>query len=339
MLLVKKYIFLYILFCSVLYGTTYQQFRYFELGGPNSGGAADAVSYVNMMHGDYSDLLTKYRAITPYLASKTKILLGNVVNESKELEKLSFYIVNFLFISVTSLLLYAILEQLGFSALLSIVGVLLFSSSRTVIYSTATPLADAIFILSIAVVVFLMLKKKMYLLAILNPVLILAKEPTFIYMLLPLIHDKVFRSRLYILSLFASILFFFIFRNTIDACMPTQIHSDSASNLVLMIQTHLSYIFETLKTFTTLSGLYDFQHGFALLLPFAVLGYVQNNKNKILEIPTSINLLFYIALFLTIISTNLGRKFFSAYIPVIIYSLLYIDYIIVKFQGKYNDKA
>ena len=74
-----------------IYGTTYQQFRYFDLSDPR--GANDSVSYIRMSHGDYQVTpVHRYRFMAPALAGALRPLIQTSVRDPGEQDKVSFYI-------------------------------------------------------------------------------------------------------------------------------------------------------------------------------------------------------------------------------------------------------
>jgi hypothetical protein len=82
---------------AVLYGTTYQQFRYFSLDDP--GGAFDARFYVAMSKGNFDDTeYFRYRWLTPMGARLVRPAIDQVAQDEREAVKLSFYLINFGFI-------------------------------------------------------------------------------------------------------------------------------------------------------------------------------------------------------------------------------------------------
>ena len=110
----------------------------------------------------------------------------------------------------------------------------------------------------------------------------------------------------------------------------------ASSSQSLNIQSHdLVYIFEnhinsnvspTVKRLFTIEGIHDIFNGFAFLAIIAPFGMIINKRHKKFNIPNYLLLIIPISLVFGLISGNIGRMFFAAYIPVIAYSLVFIDY-------------
>src|SRR5436853_170936 len=112
-----SHLFALIFFAGILYGTTYQQFRYFDLNEP--GGALDALRYVEMSRGDLDVDFHRYRWPVPMAAGALRPLIEKVDADEQEVVKLSFYVVNFSLSLGTCLVLFFMLDSLGFSYQLS----------------------------------------------------------------------------------------------------------------------------------------------------------------------------------------------------------------------------
>src|SRR5436190_3569259 len=98
----RVYLLVTALSIAVLYGSTYQQFRFFDLANP--GGATDAVHYVRMATGTVQPAeieLRHYRWLTPVLASLIDPLAARIIREPDVSIGLAFYIVNFAFSTVS----------------------------------------------------------------------------------------------------------------------------------------------------------------------------------------------------------------------------------------------
>ena len=171
---------------SLLYGASYQQFRHFKLAEPC--GLRDTASYVAMMHGDFGvNPVHRYRALVPCAARGVRVLLARFVADSQDLDKLSFYVVNFAIATATAWLLFGILRKIGFAWQLGLFGVAIFLSSRVTVMSVGTPLVDSLYFFGIAVITYLVLADKETLLACVCPLLVLSKETMLPFLFLPLL--------------------------------------------------------------------------------------------------------------------------------------------------------
>jgi hypothetical protein len=93
---VRLYTLVLVFSAAILYGTTYQQFRFFDLAAP--GGANDATYYVAMSRGNCDiEVHHRYRWLTPAIAGLVRPALEDAVQIKGLSLKLSFYLVNFAF--------------------------------------------------------------------------------------------------------------------------------------------------------------------------------------------------------------------------------------------------
>ena len=304
---------------STLYGSTYQQFRHFN---PNdTRGASDSISYLSMASGDYDvNPVHRYRFITPYLASKVHVLL-HAVSVEPDSYILSFYIVNFCFAFFTSVIIFFILESLGFSFYLSLLGSMLFTSSRITALVVGAPLTDSIYFLSIAVIVFLTQRGAMKTLCVLAPILILTKETTLPFLLLPFARKEM-RSKWLITSIVLSVGLFIIIRRYLAEASPPE-NNPSLFSIVTaqlwLIKTYLLHLF-------SLRGVVDITNGFSFLLVLALIGFLVNIRASKYHLPNYIIATMPISICFAMLSGNLGRMFFASFLVVIPYALICVEH-------------
>ena len=203
---------------ATLYGTSYQQFRHFDW--TDSRGASDAASYARMAQGDYDvDPVHAYRPVVPWLAGSIRSVLPNHgAGRPDELDKLSFYIVNFVFILIAALLLFAILRELRFDLPMSGFGVGIFLTSRATVTVTGIPLVDSYYFAGLAALVWLCLRPSRLALACIPPLVVLSKESIYPLALLPLFRREA-RVPLYGLSLLVSLALVLVVRDQIGLGM------------------------------------------------------------------------------------------------------------------------
>ena len=307
---------------AILYGSTYQQFRFFSLDAP--GGAADAVEYVKIARGDPGVDLTGphfHRWITPAAVRVILPLADRLAGDPEQAVTLAFFLVNFTFSIAASLLLCAFLQQIGFSILLSLIGMGAFASSRITVLATATPIVDAAFYCAVAAVLYLTAARKALGLALLLPVLALSKETILPFMLLPAL-TGLRRSRAYWAALVIAVITMRVSDLTVDAIYMTQ-----GPSLADSIAEHLQQVGFSLQDLTTLGGLHDFQSGFSLLLPLAGIGVWLNARHRYHQIPGVVLATVPIALALAVLSGNVGRMFFAAFPAVIAYALITVEHV------------
>ena len=313
-----KYIFLVFTIISVLYGTSYQQFKYFNPDNPK--GLTDTISYLEMAQGNYNvSSVHKYRAVIPSLSRTIYNTINTSNKNSVELLKLSFYFVNFLFIFLAAYFLFFILETLGFKFILSLLGTVLFLSSRDVVISTGIPLTDSGFLFSISFIIYCCLKKKVNILTFCMPVLLILKETSLPFLLLPLRY-KEFRKFKYVFSIILSVIIFLLFRKYIDYLYPS---IAGQTDFFGIVNSHIHVIKKHFIHIFTLRGMHDIFHGFLLLYPIAGIGFYINYKQKLYNIPIWLYLCIPIAFGFSLLSGNLGRMFFCSY-PIIIPGILIV---------------
>ncbi len=143
---------------GTLYGSSYQQFRHFDPADPR--GLSDAKSYLLMAEGNYDASMThRFRVMIPALVGW---LSTSTNRQDQESLVLLFYIVNFSLMTATGFFLYLILGKVGFKGITSLLGVCMFTCSRTAVYSTAVPLVDSLYYFSIATIVLLCFVERRY---------------------------------------------------------------------------------------------------------------------------------------------------------------------------------
>jgi len=136
----------------------------------------------------------RHRFLVPAAAGAVSQLLSPFVGDTELRDRLSFYAVNFVLVWATGLLVFLILEKLGLSWALSLLGVSIFLTSRFTIASAALPVIDSAYFLAIALIVYLTLERRVLLLACLMPLLGYALNrktqrypvPLFLQLILPI---------------------------------------------------------------------------------------------------------------------------------------------------------
>jgi len=305
---------------AILYGTTYQQFRFFDLDSP--GGAADSVYYVRMSQGDYAFAGShRNRWLTPTAAQLVRPMLEAALQDQREAVKLSFYLVNFAFSLGTCIALFALFRAMNFSIPVGLLGVCAFASSRTAVLVTATPLVDAAYFCAIATLLYLAVAKKYRMLAALLPAMILSKETFLPFLALPLL-TEMGKSRAFWAALVASIVAYVASGRVVDS-----LHPSDGSSLFQTILEHLAYVPYNVLDLLTLRGAHDMQSGFSLLLLLAVFGAILNARHRYFVIPHIVLATIPIGLGYALLSGNFGRMFFSAFPAVIAYALISIDHV------------
>jgi hypothetical protein len=315
-----------LLLCSVLYGVTYQQFRHFDTSDPR--GLNDSASYLRMSHGDYDVWeVHRYRFVVPLLARGVRAPLAQLVRDHDELERLSFYIVNFAFTLGTSLLLLGLLQHLGFEMWLAILGAVMFMTSRVTVALTGAPLVDSFFFCSMLGILLLTLTKKSILLALLMPLFALSKEAILPFLLIPLL-TRMRTSKCYWVSLPVSLGAVYCVRHVLGGGAAA-----SGGGFDSVVRLLMERIWGNTAGLFTIRGLHDFQNGFSFFLVLALLGFVINRRQKLYNIPILLQLLIPLSLCYACLSGNYGRMFFVSFPVVIPYALICLDYACRREKG------
>jgi len=324
-----------LIFAAALYAVSYELFRHFDLTKWDA--FSDAKWYL-LMAGESDEILSnihKYRQIIPLLVeglSNTDLIIflenyfpPNYPDDLLRV-RLAFYILNFIFSLGAAFLLYQILCELGLGNTLSIIGGLLFISSRTLGYSTSLPLVDAGFFFSISFFVYINIANKPKYMSAVFPILVLIKEVIMPFFLLGLLIKRN-RNLWYYFVLVASLIIYLIFRVLADTAISMeQMNSISSSSVLFfeIITNHLLHVWSNLQTIFSLRGLHNLFHGFTFIFILSIFGMVIVWRLKEITLQLYIFLISVIllSLLLALMSGNLGRLFFSAFIPVIFFALI-----------------
>ena len=306
---------------AILYGSTYQQFRFFSPNDP--GGAADAVHYVDMARGNLPDEpeIRHYRWVTPALARLVKPLADTIVRDDDLSLRLGFYLVNFAFSLVAAVALFRLLQAMHYSLLLSLLGVSAFAASRVTVLVTGTPMADAVYFCGIAILVCLTLERKPLVLALMLPLLVLTKETIIPFLLLPFFAGMP-KSPVMWGGLAAAAVTF-----VISGLVVAGYYSGKEASLAATILEHVEELGHSVGRLFTLDGLHDAQHGFSVLLPLSAIGGWLNARYRYHQVPAFVVATVPIAFGLALLSGNFGRMFFAAFPAVIAYALITVEHV------------
>lgn len=302
---------------AVLYGSTYQSFRVFSLANP--GGATDAIHYVKMAEGDLpaEPEIQHHRWLTPAAAALVRPVASVVVQDPELATRLAFYLVNFSFSLVACVTLFALLQVMGYSALLSLLGVCVFASGRVISLVTATPLVDAAYFCAIAVVSYLTVARKTLLLALVLPLLVLTKETIIPFLLVPLLTEMRRVPVLWAGMAAAAMTFVISWQGV----------AGHESVVVDTMRGHVGTLGQTVRHLFTPSGVHDVLSGFSLLLPLSGIGAWLNARHRYHDVPAAVVATVPIAIGLALLSGNTGRMLFAAFPAVIAYALIAVEHV------------
>jgi len=306
---------------AVLYGSTYQQFRFFSLDRP--GGAADAIHYVEMAQGvlPTDPEVQHYRWVTPAAAHLVEPLAYQIAGDQELSIRLAFYLVNFAFSLVACVALFRLLQAMSYSPLVALLGVCAFASSRVTVLVTATPLVDAAYFCAIAILVCLTVEKRVFALALMMPVLVLTKETIIPFLLLPFLTGMRKAPAIWA-GLAAAAAAFVISGQVVESY-----YSGEDAAVVATILEHAGELGQTARQLFTFSGVHDLQNGFSLLLPLSGVGAWLNGRHRYHDVPLVVVATVPIALGLALLSGNTGRMLFAAFPAVIAYALITVEHV------------
>jgi hypothetical protein len=345
----KKFLaFVFLFIVSVLYGASYQQFRHFDIDDVR--GLSDSRDYVRMSRGDYSvHKVRRYRFAVPFLSSQVRKALSPFLEESsgetgrglsnerqKELDKLSFYAVNFFFVSCAGLVLFLVLSELKFNAYLSLIGVAIFLTGRVTVTSAATPTVDSLFFFAVALIFYLALTDRLLLLAVLNPLLVLSKEPVLVIMLLPFLKKK--RTLILAVSFIVSLAVLLLSREYIMGLVPDLAPEISSPREFFdVVRVHFYKIPGSAAGILAPKALHSLLSGYSIFLVFSIAGFYINFRSKRYEIPGWLLLMAPLSLIFALMSRNYGRMFFTSFAVMIPLALIFIEYVISPDSFKKPD--
>jgi hypothetical protein len=300
-----------LVFAALLYGTSYQQFRWFSYEYTVALKLGDTESYREMLHGNYEvDTIHKYRFAIPSAASVVHRVLQNTITDHETLDKVSFYVLNFTICWLAVVLFYLSLLKMGFSYSLSLLGGCMFLANRIMVITAGTPLVDSIYFLAISAIVCLSLYERVRTLALLLPFLALTKESILPFLFLPLFFQPM-RHKSIIVSIVVSVILLKLGRDSID--MLSAAGPEAGGTLLLLVAEHLPNVPENfLKSFTPV-GIYMLLNGFTLFFPLAVYGALVQFRDKAYTIPWPLFLCLPVAYGLALLSGSLGRMFFASF--------------------------
>lgn len=346
-LLLKKwhtYLLLLVLNLSIVLSISYQQNRFFSLDRPL--GMNDARSYISMSKGNYnvSDVHSR-RFLIPELVRLSRPLLIPLSNSFAAADEqasheeaineisyiFSFWIINSTIMAIAGLFLYLFLESSKITPIYSLLGSIFFLSSRTSTYTAGAPLVDSIYYLGISIFCYTLIKRSAIAYA-LSSIFLAAftKENAILIPFAPLISRK-YRSFLYYFTAFLSTFTWILIYNLRGGLIAgTAGEGGSTSSLISIVKSLFPLLLTHFSNIFTLSGFYNLFHGYGALMLFAIIGAFYNYKRRIISIALPIVCLIPLSLFFAVLSGNLGRMFFGAFVPIIVYALIGIYAVLPK---------
>lgn len=330
------FVFLALLIASVLYGTTYQQFRHFDLS--DTRGIWDVHGYLEMAHGNFGvDPPHRYRPIIPWLAGALSSVIDPPTEALTSADILSFYIINFTIMVAAGLFLFYFLMKVTGSVFLSFVGLMFFLSSRHTIIAGATPIIDSFYICAIAAFAWMVVTRRVLLLALTVPIMAWSKETMIPLLFLPLL-ARDFRRWEFGLGLIAALAGVWGIRALVDLLYAAQIAQyeavtysgdvksalglDQSNGFFQILEVAWNGLNALWPDIITLRWWHSFQNGFALVLPLAAAGLFIYFRRKESNILLPIIMLIPVALVYQLVNQAGGRMLFTGFPAFIAFALI-----------------
>lgn len=330
----RVFLIIIVIIISSLYGVSYEKFRFFS--PDDSDGFSDSIGYLDLAEYNFNSekitSLHNYRIIVPSLVNNITeyISLNNLnLNESSDRieTRLGFYIINFLLILSTCIILYLFLLKIGFEAQYSIIGVLLFITSRVTVYTTGIPLIDSLyyfFLMTFNYSIIFFNTRWSYLLILIYS---FGKEVMLSYIFTSLFIKR-HRNFVFFITILLSIsLFLLIF------VITTKLNSKETNDYSFIyliydyfqiIYKHFLNIYSNFLNIFSFKGIHDLLHGYTMIFFISIYGIIISLKKNILSREISMFFLsgIFLALLLGLMSGNVGRLFFSSFVPIITFSII-----------------
>lgn len=331
-----EFVFIFLLFISAIYGSTYELFKNFDSVSWDA--FSDSSSYIHLAENPSSEVASDmhpYRRLVPVIVHQIlKIdsfhLIAGLLQSGDYDEhlttRLGFYLVNSVFIIISAYFLLKILIHLGVEKKFALIGSILFLSSRPAVYSTAVPIIDASYFLGLMILFYIVLVCRGKAVLFLIPPLMLIKEIIFPLAAAALMLKRC-RTRFYVCILILSFCVLVLGRLSYGL----QILDPASSRFGVetlkfgeMIWMHLQNVLGSLQKLLSMRGIHDLTHGFSLILALSSAGIYQCYKVDLVsrEIFWFFCAIMGVSFFLALMSGNLGRLFFSAYLPVIFFAMV-----------------
>ena len=343
-----KNICIYLLMLSITISASYQQQRFFSL--ERTMGLNDTISYVDMAKGNYNvSPVHNKRFILPagvqllrpiILPIHQKFIKDAGTLSEKEVEDSSyiftFWLLNSIILTSCGYLLFLSLKSLNLSSPFSFLGSILFLTSRTSIYTAGTPQVDSLYFLAIAFFCHSIISKNSFLYVLGCMLCVVSKENAVLLPFLPLVCGREYKKPLYFLSGVLTVGAFLGIRQFILQSFLSSSYSGQDTSLLNLFINHLYGSYKSIQHFISPTGFYDFLHGFGLLAFFSIIGYAINKRKNLIKIPMPILMIIPLSIFFALLSGNLGRMFFSSYVPITAYSLIGLELIIKPVSEETN---
>lgn len=308
-----RYALVFFLSFSILIGSGYNTYLSYERFYN-----ADSETYMNIAKFNFTNqsLIRKYRIIIPAMAYAVSIPINTVyyklVRDKRDKYDwpllTGFFLINSILMALAAVLIYKIMEHQQLTTLASIVGLLAFlTGGRWATIIAAHPVTDSLTILSIAAIVFGLIKPNRLLLSSGIIVGLISKESVALFFPMILLFSTKQTRTSVLVSIPAALVIYFIIKYLIDkaSCISTQ------ASFSVDID-HINSIMLSLKKLFSAKGIADIfsVYGFFSLIFLTGIFY----KGFIRSIRQSINWMFVVfaltILIHMLLSTELARMFY-----------------------------
>lgn len=323
----RSNVFIFFIFLIASVSASFNTFRHFDFSY-----SVDTKSYVKMANGDFNVTVThKYRFVAPILAGSIKKIFHLKSDTENQFwgDRVAFFIVNSILISLMCLILLHFLKMFGLSTFSAFLSVISLSLSRWFQYIDGLPLVDSLFLLAIIMLLYGVYKPNLYLLFASILIGFLAKESFLLF--LPILFISKSPYKLWLLAWIVAVgaLVFYV-RTYINLHFP---YSPSKLDALDNILDHIHNIVYSIKLILSIKGFFDLFFVFPLFVPIMLLMVWHRSLVNILK---SIDYTIYFILFSVfvhvLLSGDIARMAFLAFPLVALLTGKAIDFIVSKYN-------
>ena len=309
----SRYFLIFFLSFSTLIGSGYNTYlsceRFYN---------PDSETYLHIANFDFANqsLIRKYRVIVPVIAKAAslpiKTVYAKIVTDKRDKYDwpllTGFFLINSLLMALAALLIYKIMEHQKLSLPACVTGLLAFlTGGRWAAYIAAHPVTDSLTILSIAAIVYALLKPNRVLLSSGIIMGLLSKESVALFFpMIILFASKQMRKTVFI-SIPVSLLLYFGLKYLIDNASGTAAQASlfEAFDTINSIKTSLLKLF-------SVKGMADIFSAYGFFSLFFITGlFYHTFRKKIMPAFNWLFLVFAGTIFVhLLLSTELARMFY-----------------------------
>lgn len=211
---------LLIIIITVGFSIVYSNVQSYDPKTTPASGYSDTTLYLDLYFGEAPDVFGSMRWLVPSLAHLMPDLPPHLFSRGRSLDKVSvavmkFGMINFLFLIATCLVLYEFQRGFGMTYYASLMGVLLFLGSKTVVRAAGLPMADTAFFFFFMMCVLAIHRNNALLLFASHTAGVLAKELVVLSAVVIIVADLPWRRKIVLLLCLVPgmLLFLFMYLN------------------------------------------------------------------------------------------------------------------------------